>query len=866
MNPVYCLYYLIIRPLELIYEFIFSVSYKLTGSPVLSIVFLSITVGLLCLPLYTRADALQAESNEVENKLKAWKTKIKKSFKGDEQVMMLQAYYRENHYHPLMMLRSSISLLLQIPFFIAAYRMLSSSVALSGTSFGPISDLGAPDGLIRIGSFAINLLPILMTAINILSGTIYTRGMGIRPKLQLYITALVFLVLLYGSPSGLVLYWTLNNVFSLIKNVVMKFLPSFDKKAEKERKDNRTDKLIFVLYSISISIFIGILIPSDFISRSAGYFYMNYRTIHIPHYIWVSFFLCLGFFLVWGGIYFFIFKNHRIASGIMVSLAAYALLDYFVFYRNNGDLNCYLHIGTYFDDSVMDGITNLMLLILCTVLIFIVMRNKPSVFVYIGLVAIITISAVSFVNMKKIYATDAAYSFVEDQREYPQITLSSDKPNVVVIMLDRAGGRISPYIMNERPDILEKFDGFTWYRNSLSFAQHTNMGAPALYGGYDYTPEQMNLRSDISLENKHNESLLLLPVLFGENDYNVTVLNPPLAGYRDIPNLSVFDNYPYIDAYISNEVLNPFFDEMADDWNERFERNLFAFSMRYAFPISARRFLYDDGYYNDLNARLSERSYSQNAADMSHAHGSNFAFLNSYYALNNLPSITNIVSDNNAGSLVIISNEATHDPTILEEPSYDVSFNINNSEYDAANADRFVIDGEQLELFVPEEMGQYHIQAASYEALGYWFDYLREQGVYDNTRIIIVSDHGAHYELFGTTYDSNGNYLCINNFNCLFMVKDFGQTGFTESDVFITNADTPRIALEGLIDNPVNPFTGNPVSSQLNNAQDFLYFSSASHNVSVNNGNTFDPGVWYTFDPSSGDIFDQSAWDYYAEG
>ena len=65
MSIISVLYYLLIRPLELIYEFIFSVSYKLTGSSVLSIVFLSITVGMLCLPLYTRADALQAESNDL---------------------------------------------------------------------------------------------------------------------------------------------------------------------------------------------------------------------------------------------------------------------------------------------------------------------------------------------------------------------------------------------------------------------------------------------------------------------------------------------------------------------------------------------------------------------------------------------------------------------------------------------------------------------------------------------------------------------------------------------------------------------------------------------------------------------------------
>ena len=134
-------------------------------------------------------------------------------------------------------MRSSFSLLLQIPFFIAAYRMLSAALVLKGTSFGPIEDLGAPDGMIRMGSIAVNLLPVLMTAINIISGTVYSKDMGLRAKLQLYITALVFLVLLYNSPSGLVLYWTLNNVFSLLKNIVSKIIPvKTSGQADKNRK------------------------------------------------------------------------------------------------------------------------------------------------------------------------------------------------------------------------------------------------------------------------------------------------------------------------------------------------------------------------------------------------------------------------------------------------------------------------------------------------------------------------------------------------------------------------------------------------------------------------------------------------------
>ena len=37
---------------------------------------------------------------------------------------------------------------------------------------------------------------------------------------------------------------------------------------------------------------------------------------------------------------------------------------------------------------------------------------------------------------------------------------------------------------------------------------------PALFGGYEYTPEESNRRSDMSLVEKHNEALRVLPTLF----------------------------------------------------------------------------------------------------------------------------------------------------------------------------------------------------------------------------------------------------------------------------------------------------------------------------------------------------------------
>ena len=216
------LYSLIISPLELLFENIFVLANRIIGNEGLSIIFLSLAVNFLVLPLYRRADELQTEEREIQIKMAPVIKHIKSTFKGDERFFMLQEYYRINKYKPVYALKSSVSLLLQIPFFIAAYNLLSGMQCLHGMQFGFISDLGKEDAMFHIGSFPVNILPILMTLINIVSGIIYTKGHPLKAKIQVYGLAAVFLVLLYHSPSGLVFYWLLNNVFSLVKNVFYK--------------------------------------------------------------------------------------------------------------------------------------------------------------------------------------------------------------------------------------------------------------------------------------------------------------------------------------------------------------------------------------------------------------------------------------------------------------------------------------------------------------------------------------------------------------------------------------------------------------------------------------------------------------------
>ena len=216
------LYTLFIFPIEQVIELAFVFFYRIFHNPALSVLGVSFAVSILTLPLYFIAEKHQLSERIIQKKMKPETDTIRSVFSGDERYMRLAVYYRQNSYHPLYSIRSSISILIQIPFFIAAFHFISNLDMIRGVSFGPISDLSKPDSLLTVNSLTINILPVIMTLINSASALVYTKGLPSRDKVQLYGMALVFLVLLYGSPSGLVFYWAGNNLFSLIKNIVNK--------------------------------------------------------------------------------------------------------------------------------------------------------------------------------------------------------------------------------------------------------------------------------------------------------------------------------------------------------------------------------------------------------------------------------------------------------------------------------------------------------------------------------------------------------------------------------------------------------------------------------------------------------------------
>ena len=808
---------IIINPIILFFETIFQYVFSQTNNVGLSIIVLSITLNIILLPLYKRVDEIQDEENLIQKKLKPGVDKIKKTFKGNEQYMILQVYYKQNNYKPIYALRSLLPILLEIPFFIAAYIFLSNLACLDGSSFSLISNLGEPDGLL----YGLNILPIALTVINIISCIIYTKNKPFKDKIQLFLIAIVFLVLLYYTPSGLAFYYLLNNLFSLLKNIVLKFVK---KKEVINSNNSNNDSKLFIYCCIYLCILTGLLIPSQVLNASPEEFIDISDLINPLKYVFHTFLLSIGVFLVWINTYYRLMNNKikKVLTIVMLSICICSLFNH-LFFKQTTEIMSYLLV--YENIPVFSNkecIINALLIIVVTIILIIIYRKKSKflrTIICILCISMLPIVAYNFINVNKEYK-DVCVK-ISDGSHRASFTLSKNKQNVVVIMLDRALSTYFPYILEEKPILKEQFAGFTYYPKTISFGPYTNIGVPPLYGGYEYMPEKMNERDDELLVDKHNEALKVMPVLFDSNNFDVSVFDPPYAGYKELSDLSIYNDYPNINTY--NTKMTESFTNL-----QKLDRNLFCFSIVRISPTLTFSFLYDSGNYSKMKEK--------NSVEYP-------VFMDSYNILCKLPSYTEIINSNK-GSFFIFQNLSTHNPTELQLPDYVFSNSVNNDDYWEENWRKTSIyNGHKLKLTKQKQMEHYHANMASMLKIGEWLDYLRENDVYDNTRIIIASDHGRALRLYDNLIDEDSKDMMM--FNALLLVKDFNSSEFKTNNSYMTNADVPYLATKDIIQDPVNPFTNNRIEEVDKNNRKFNVLDSF-WNISVNNGYRFMDGDWYS--------------------
>jgi YidC/Oxa1 family membrane protein insertase len=180
-----------------------------------SIILLTVLIKLVFFPLSAASYKSMARMKEVQPRLVA----MKEQYKGEPQKLnqAMMEMYRKEKINPL---GGCLPVVIQIPVFIALYWVLLSSVELRGAPWVLwVHDLSLPDtsisGLIGLTSIPIGILPIIM-AISMFVQTKLnpTPPDPIQAKVMMYMP-LVFSVMFFFFPAGLVLYWVVNNLLSI---------------------------------------------------------------------------------------------------------------------------------------------------------------------------------------------------------------------------------------------------------------------------------------------------------------------------------------------------------------------------------------------------------------------------------------------------------------------------------------------------------------------------------------------------------------------------------------------------------------------------------------------------------------------------
>ncbi len=168
-----------------------------------SIILLTILIKLVFFPLSAASYKSMARMKEVQPRLVA----MKEQYKGEPQKLnqAMMEMYRKEKINPL---GGCLPVVIQIPVFISLYWVLLSSVEMRGAPWVLwIHDLSVPDPYY--------ILPIIM-AISMFVQTKLnpTPPDPIQAKVMMYMP-IVFSIMFFFFPAGLVLYWVTNNLLSI---------------------------------------------------------------------------------------------------------------------------------------------------------------------------------------------------------------------------------------------------------------------------------------------------------------------------------------------------------------------------------------------------------------------------------------------------------------------------------------------------------------------------------------------------------------------------------------------------------------------------------------------------------------------------
>jgi len=366
-------------------------------------------------------------------------------------------------------------------------------------------------------------------------------------------------------------------------------------------------------------------------------------------------------------------------------------------------------------------------------------------------------------SLKSAFDSKAFYTVPKVSEDIPSsIHFSKDEPNVIYFVADMFHGWYMKKILENNPELKDVYSGFVWYPNTLSISSITCSSIPPMLGGYS--------KNIIDL-NKDEEHTMAEKITDITEDFFNKIKS---QGFN-------FSSTEMIYSEIDKNKFDTFLPRWHKDWNKWDGELKIGISKEVAYTL-----LWENAALFSSPLFINPKIY--NKGKWLHKIDSTNENTNSakrYNLVRLLPYISN--ANSIKPTFIYFHTMASHHPWDL-------------------------IDEEGI---LHSDVSPYENNEWMIKTFAKWIHWMKENDVYDNTKIVFVSDHGIHWGHFKGEIDKSIpvienpdlNLNVDDRFNKgmypVLLVKDYNKNGpISEDWRFMSNADAYSIVFNE--ENPTN--------------------------------------------------------------
>ena len=479
-------------------------------------------------------------------------------------------------------------------------------------------------------------------------------------------------------------------------------------------------------------------------------FFYKTRLLKIGAY-GVSVILCIGL------VYTFVL-DYNVITG-----ESYSQLDNFIFKNPH---NLYSPFARYVD---------LLVGILACVVVLICLR-KQSLFRNTLICLLIAFGAVGTLNAAHIATQkmDLSYRNIPISQEadshlqdllppfhHHLTSFSKDKENVLVLLFDGFSGSHLDIFFKQFPELKQEFQGFTYYPNTLSLDGHTTRTAHTILTGHNLSAfANRNLSMQVYTDSI-TDSLLATYQTFRKYGFKVdSFAMPHINSSHTQENIDIYDGWDnYFAAY--SKMMD--FDSTLQMLKKRNQPvgEMASMGLFYFAPYIFRTRIYKDFEFGNYSWIFGKKQQIG-------------SFINGVKHTSALPLIVrNLNVDSTSKTFKYIHTMHTHYPFALNKdcvPEMDTQSQL----------------PQQYRAFF-SNIHHYDNEVCAIRETKILLDFLKDNGIYDNTMIVLVSDH-SYNDLPSHNMPNQASFG--NNPNPLLMIKNFKSNGDLKTDMrLMSNAD-----------------------------------------------------------------------------